>query len=169
MKTQIDPMWASWFSGFVDGEGYFQLIPQSSGGYGIRLVITMRDDETNVIAEIMNTLRVGSVYHVSKEYDRRNGRQSADQWMWRCNRIDEVIGVIIPLFDSFPLKTRKANDYRIWREAALLIVSGGNRTQLPKLHALKQQLVKQRKYGHIGNAANYKDKKKLGATQLELL
>lgn len=144
--AHIDPLWASWFSGFIDGEGYFQLMPGSSG-FRPALVIDLRADDQAVSIEIQGKLGVGKIYHISKEYDRKKGRNSSDQYRWRCIKTDHVVNVLIPLFDTYQLKSKKKNDYRIWRAASLLIASGGNSFAAEYLNELKKMLVKQRRIG----------------------
>ena len=118
----IDPLWASWFSGFVDGEGYFQILWQKHAQvYAAHLSIVLREDDQAIIEEIYCTLKCGVIHRVSKKGDRRVGKRSSDQFLWRCRKIDEVVDIVIPLLNHFPLKTKKRFDYFVWKEAALTI------------------------------------------------
>ena len=95
--AKIEYSWLAWFVGFVDGEGYFQICIQNAGRSAqTHLNITVREDDGPVLRDIQ----------------------------WRVNRIQEVVEIVIPLFDEFPLHTKKASDYHLWREAAFLIHQG---------------------------------------------
>ena len=45
-------------------------------------------------------------------------------WYWEVNRLSDLAGVIVPFFDRFPIVGAKAEDYRLWRSAVLLLRSG---------------------------------------------
>ena len=146
----IDPLWASWFVGFVDGEGSFQV--QRSGRLpGGRprnmmphLQIQLRKDDRALIEDIHRTLGVGRVYEVTKRADRVNGKKAADQVMWRCRDIGELVSIIVPLFDTYPLKSKKASEYAIWRCAVMVKWERGN---CGLLWELKQALMAERRAG----------------------
>lgn len=148
LPTHVDPHWASWFSGFIDGEGYFQIMPQSKGRFAVRLVLQLRQDDKPLLESIQHHLQCGNVYHVSKEYDREAGRQSVDQYMWYVQKIDEIANIIIPIFENHPLQSKKKKEFEIWREAAHMIYDGSNNTSRgrSKLGHLKERIMQQRKF-----------------------
>ncbi len=143
MNSKINALWASWFSGFIDGEGYFQIAQETPTYFRMALTIDLREDDEQIVREIQSTLNVGQIYHIFKKADRLKGIKSADQFRWTCRRPDEILEAIIPLFDSYPLKTKKSREYKIWRDAAFLI---GSSTNAPELERLHRELLAQRKY-----------------------
>jgi len=45
-------------------------------------------------------------------------------WYWEVNRLSDLSGCIVPFFDRFPIVGVKAQDYRLWRSAVLLLCAG---------------------------------------------
>jgi LAGLIDADG endonuclease len=45
-------------------------------------------------------------------------------WYWEVNRLSDLTGRIVPFFDRFPIVGEKAQDYRLWKEAVLLLSAG---------------------------------------------
>ncbi len=45
-------------------------------------------------------------------------------WYWEVNRLFDLAGQIVPFFDRFPIVGTKAEDYRLWKEAVLLLYAG---------------------------------------------
>jgi len=45
-------------------------------------------------------------------------------WYWEVNRLSDLATQIVPFFDRFPIVGQKAEDYRLWRSAVLLLVAG---------------------------------------------
>ncbi len=136
----VDPLWCAWFSGIVDGEGCFSLRIQGNS-CSAELKISMREDEDKIIKEIQSTLQCGRVGYLSNRAMRFAGGNGRDAIAFRVKAINEVCGIIIPLLDAYPLKTRKLQSYLKWRKGALLVrekahVSG----RLQELYALKQDL-----------------------------
>ena len=45
-------------------------------------------------------------------------------WYWEVNRLSDLTGRIVPFFDRFPIVGTKAQDYRLWKSAVLLLSAG---------------------------------------------
>jgi hypothetical protein len=45
-------------------------------------------------------------------------------WYWEVNRLSDLTQRIVPFFDRFPVIGVKAEDYRLWRSAVLLLSAG---------------------------------------------
>jgi len=45
-------------------------------------------------------------------------------WYWEVNRLSDLLDRIVPFFDRFPIVGQKAEDYRLWRSAVLLLAAG---------------------------------------------
>jgi hypothetical protein len=143
---KIDPHWASWFAGFVDGEGYFQIHGGGDRSFSTRLVITLREDDEAVLREVEKRLGCGNVYHVEKSADREGGMKASDQFMWVVGAMEEVNEIIIPLFEQHPPRSKKKREYEIWKEAAALIYRGANNTQRGRdqIARLKREIKSER-------------------------
>lgn len=149
--NKLDREWLCWFVGFVDGEGYFYLsLAKRTRQVSIGLIIVLREDDREIIEEIRQVLGFGQIYQISRETDRkRGGRNSNDQIRWSCRRISEIVDVLIPIFDEIPLRTKKQSDYKIWREAALIIYNKRHLSDSGKLRVMElwQQIKAQRVCG----------------------
>jgi hypothetical protein len=115
--------WYAWFSGFVDGEGYFQICPnkQRSGNcyFSPTLTISLRETDKDVLYEIETNLDCGHIYYITSERDWKRGVKACNQFRWKVSKKDDLLNKIVPLFDRFPLRTKKRFDYIIWKEALL--------------------------------------------------
>jgi len=128
IRSHYDPLWCSWFSGLVDGEGYFHLVRRSNGRFETEFVINLRRDDIGVLAEIHATLGIGRLYsRINDSKQRNQGIQASDRTRWRCYRIAELITVLVPLFEEYPLHSKKNRDYGIWKKAAFLKYQGAHR------------------------------------------
>lgn len=130
---------ASWFSGFVDGEGSFLLwlmgpknavrkTPVAS------LAIALRIDDRDILHLINSFFRCGRVL----EYEIRNALQTRNacrQARWTSVKAADNFCVMLPHFEKFPLLAKKARDFAIWKEGVVLIhsvVSRGRRGYGPR-------------------------------------
>lgn len=118
---RIDPAFGHWFAGFVDGEGCFfvrrNVVPY--GGrqyvtYGCSLSIAVRDDDLAVLEHIRDTLGVGNI-------TRRHQAQSLRQQPSAALSVGKKSSVLflVDVFDRFPLRSKKARDFEVWRRAVI--------------------------------------------------
>lgn len=125
-----DPLWCSWFSGFVAGEGYFgSYISKRTKAIFVWLQIHLRDDDAQILYEIKETLKCGRIH--SRRNRERYGVSYHDQLNWECKDIGQCRFILMPLFDQYPLRAKKKRDYEIWRKLTIAISEGqhvnGNR------------------------------------------
>lgn len=120
-----------WFAGLTDGEGSFNIrITLRPGGqrYAIRcsFAIHLRLDDIGTLEDIRDNIGVGDVRRVlrRKEY----GNPCA---AFRVESIPDN-KVIVALFDEFPLRAKKRNDFLIYREAVNLCDEVSTRASLVK-------------------------------------
>lgn len=117
----IDPAFGHWFAGFIDGEGCFFVrrnVTKYNGDafvcYGCSLSVAMRDDDIAVLETVRDTLDMGNItrYHQA---------QTAKQKPSACLYIGKKNSVLslVDFFDRFPLRTKKARDYEVWRRAVI--------------------------------------------------
>ena len=45
-------------------------------------------------------------------------------WYWEVKRLSDLSARIVPFFDRFPIVGQKAEDYRLWRSAVVLLRAG---------------------------------------------
>jgi len=109
-----------WLSGFVDGEGSFNVgyhIPR--GGkttlFVTHLAIELRSDDLEILEEIKKYFGCGQP--ISFREFKNSSCQTARLQFFRS---DEIVNSIIPHFDRYPLRAKKRRDYLIFREASLL-------------------------------------------------
>ena len=103
-----------WLSGFTQSDGSFVISFMSTKiGIPIRPVpifnITQSKIEFDLFIEIKKKLGIGKVY---------NNRQNV---IFVVKSIDEIIEVLLPLFDRYPLKGNKLVGYNIFKTVALMI------------------------------------------------
>jgi hypothetical protein len=88
----------------------------------VHLVIEQREDNKNILQEIHKKLNCGNIYYLDMQYDRdKTGHLSSNKYRWTIGKIDSIVGVIIPLFDAYPLKSKKLQEYLLWRDIAWMI------------------------------------------------
>ncbi|MDD5708587.1 MAG: LAGLIDADG family homing endonuclease [Kiritimatiellae bacterium] len=146
---QLDPLWCSWLAGFLDGEGYFQSYIASNKSIQVQLNVTLRADDLPVLTKIQSVLACGNIYVFSRDHEREKyGRNANSQARWRVGKRKDIVGVIIPILDRYPLKSKKHSDYLIWREIVLGLYRGVQHTEQGYMHLLSlcDELVAGRKY-----------------------
>jgi len=103
-----------WISGFTQSDGSFVISFMSPKiGMPIRPVpifnITQSKIEFDLFIEIKKKLCIGKVY---------NNRQNV---IFVVKSIDEIVEVLLPLFDKYPLRGSKLVGYTIFKTVALMI------------------------------------------------
>ncbi len=116
----MDNAFGHWFAGFVDGEGHFGMSRRgvNGTGYACSFSLIVRADDAEVMEKIHRWLGVGRLYRY--KFIRRKDQYANNP---RCElhvTKREEVRKLIDIFDRFPLRAKKARDYRIWREAVLL-------------------------------------------------
>ena len=115
----------SWVSGFTDGEGYFCLQATKRRPLAASFKIGLRSDDVTVLKLIWAYFQCGSVRVFPKRTYLPNGNPAAVFEVWNTR---ELAKFVVPHFDQFPLMSKKANDYSVWREAVVIASNGIDRT-----------------------------------------
>jgi hypothetical protein len=120
-----------YFSGFFDGEGHlvtFYRVRQARGKqvseFRLALQIAIRNDDLQVLQYIQDNLG-GNI---------RNNivpKRGNPVCKWFFENIKQLTETIIPLFDRYPLRTKKAREYEIWRNLVIerYVATLGGETQ----------------------------------------
>lgn len=130
-----------WLAGFTDAEGSFIIYSNKNWTtVSLRFNIELHVDDIEILYKIAQTLGVGRVMKNSK-------RNSAIFYVVNLN---DIIKVIIPIFQEFPLQTSKHLDFTCFSEAALIkskCSEGGikiDKTDLIRIKKLKETMNSKR-------------------------
>jgi hypothetical protein len=118
-RLNVSDAFGNWFAGFFDGEGNIILFTRPSTAnpkysefrLGIRILI--RDDDAHIMTRIYDNLKVGRIHKCNP----RDNTNPAIQWI--CERMEDLAEIIVPLFDRYPLYTKKAKELAFWRPVVI--------------------------------------------------
>lgn len=170
--TLSDEAKAGWLVGLTDGEGCFMLYETSVtlpngkaySSYRANFSILLRRDDVRVLKAVMEILGCGSVTHGSR--GSADGRRKPAA-RYGVGGIPDLIARVVPFFDSHPLQSKKARDYRVWRKGVMLMwqVYGRRVSRKPgqfsgwagkwrpeeidEFKALNRELSQTRRYIHV--------------------
>lgn len=120
MMNDVDAF-GHWLSGFVDGEGCFTLTVHRTKGKeklfetpSGRFEILLRGDDSDIIHKIKNYWGVGNI----GERKLSSGNPAARYYV---GNIPDLVRVVIPHFERYPLRAKKARDFPVWRQGILLV------------------------------------------------
>ncbi len=109
-----------YIAGFVDGEGCFSLFYRKDikkfkksqkiyYEWKTCFAVVTRIDDTNLLKNIKDTLKVGSLYF---------GKRSVQ---FRVSNLDELYNIIMPFFRKYKLRGKKREDFKLWSEAVTIL------------------------------------------------
>ena len=135
----LDPAFGHWLAGLIDGEGSFG-IGRVKRGYGARLSVQLRNDDSAILTEIHVRTGRGSIGRRSARSNSRPGCV----WMVQSRADTEEL---VEILDQYPLRSKKAADYVIWRRAVELLsaMPREHRDWMPIVE-LKRELESVRQY-----------------------
>ncbi len=128
-----------WLSGFTDGEGCFRLsftIPKAtSRAYHIfaPFLIRLRADDCDVLRQIQAYWGCGRLTPWAPHSSRKTFN-SKPYAMLTVQRIDALAGILVPHFERFPLRAKKARDFAIWKQGVRLIHQAAHRHIMSGYH-----------------------------------
>lgn len=106
----------NWFSGYFDGEGCLTVFYRDRNRLGnitperrVGVQISCRYDDADVLRYIHKTLSVGVVWDTPAKGTTRPA------YNWRVENASDLTQVILPIFDSYPLRSKKRLEYTIWK------------------------------------------------------
>jgi len=121
--------WFSWWlTGFFDAEGTLGTRKMSGGeSYIPRLMISLRDDDSEIIHRIRDHFGCGNIYYGGKRKNGSNPRCSLE-----IGKIEDLAEKVVPFFDRYPLRAKKSREYSDWRELVMLYWSVKKRKVIHK-------------------------------------
>lgn len=126
MDLDIPQDFGYWFSGFVDGEGHFQLlayIKNEKRIFNASFQVNLRADDKRILEYTKDILTIGDI-----TINNCNNHNLNPMCRYRVGRLRHLVHAIIPLLEKYPLRTRKKDDFEIWKEAVLLRYPQGTKT-----------------------------------------
>lgn len=124
----LDPPTGYWLAGLTDGEGCFRIqrnAARKSGpaSWATTFAIKLRDDDRATLDVILAATGVG---RIAADASRTGNSRPCASWI-----VDTLAGCreLVAIFDAYPLRSRKARDFSVWREAVdwWLTTPKGNR------------------------------------------
>jgi hypothetical protein len=114
-RLTVSDEFGYWLSGLFDGEGcfLFQNTVHGKTTIALKIKIALRNDDRDVIDYIYKHLGCGSIY--ANEYRAENYKAHRPWVELRVQKIADLAEVIVPLFDHYPLHTKKAQEFALWR------------------------------------------------------
>ena len=108
ISTENQILNPSWVTVFTDAEGCFSVILTQRSNSKWRIMVSFEINLDKKDIAILHSLRdyfgVGSVY----------SSPNRSLCLYRVNKIDDLINVIIPHFVDYPLLTQKYSDFVLW-------------------------------------------------------
>lgn len=130
-RLSITDDFGYYFTGFFDGEGCIVVYhrrrkrPKSYPEFRLGIQITIRDDDKQVLKYITDNIG-GKLFH------QRLQRGSTNPSIkWSIENIKDLVEIVLPLFDKYPLHSKKSREYQIWRPLVIqrYIATLGGETQ----------------------------------------
>jgi len=138
LNDQVSEDWKQWLVGFTDGEGSFRInIRNDDTRAELNFTIKLHVDDQSVLQDILNKLDVTMV-NIHFQSDE-------DTCSISIGDRDILLNKVIPLFDKYPLLTKKRYDYMLWREAFFLNIDK-SLVKTEKMNKIIQLKAKLNKY-----------------------
>lgn len=159
IQTMSESAFGWYFTGISDGEACFHVqryLSKTKQGpiprFNARFRIVLRGDDAPALESIARRIGCGRTYR--SDYSRRTSTiRGNPQIEWVVIRASELAEKIVPHFEAFPLQTKKARDFGVWKQIVSLLCSKG-RTYRPgeieALQGLMDRLRCGRQYRKIG-------------------
>ena len=114
---------ASWLSGFTDGEASFTLALQTRKNCKrrdptARFFIGLRADDDKILHTIQSFFQCGYIHYSRKPTSKVNNAKPV--CMFHVGRISDLMLKIVPHYERYPLIAKKANDFDIWKPAVAI-------------------------------------------------
>jgi DNA modification methylase len=143
----IDPGFAHWLAGFIDGEGCFSVHKKMVNGcetYDCQFSMQLRADDKQIVIETQKQL--GGIGTIADRPAPANPGNSKPQVRYcissqrDCQRLREVLRV-------FPLRAKKARDFEIWSQALDAWIAHEPGSSWEEVAYFRKALMDVRRYG----------------------
>lgn len=121
----IDDAFGHWLAGLADGEAHFgiHLSGRDRSCWRFTFQIKLRDDDSSTLEEIYRRLPLGGL---TRSTCRSTGQRPTCTWQVQSR---DALRLLVGVFDQYPLRSKKARDYSIWREALVNDARGATLAQ----------------------------------------
>jgi hypothetical protein len=112
----LEGEWGMWFAGITDGEGSFSIAKGSPTGhyYQANYSLSLRVDDAQVLYDIQKHLQLGNLYDKAG-HTNFQGYTSHPGMTFMVSGLEECYR-LVQIFDRYPLRSKKALDFAIWKE-----------------------------------------------------
>jgi len=131
---QINDDLGHWLAGFVDGEGAFMIHPvirkrgyirkdgssQESHECDVKFQIKLRVDDIQILQEIKKHLACGKVIVCQRSKSKGGFENTKPVAIYLVTVYSDLYNIIVPLFEKYPLRAKKAQDFEIWKDAVAI-------------------------------------------------
>lgn len=120
--------WGGWLSGITDGEGCFILAwenstksrrdgkPKDRGTAMFR--IALRSDDHRTLGKIQALFGCGWINGAKRNISTENAKPTT---LFSVSRAADLHQIVVPIFERFPLQSKKANDFAIWKRGVRIL------------------------------------------------
>ena len=127
LDLEVPDEFGYWSAGFTDGEGCFQAHIKKNRKTGrreltLRFEIGLRADDEPTLKRFQDMLGIGKI--MPQKAGRANWNPQIRYSVWR---IADLYHVIVPLFERYPLYSKKAKDFAIWKTLVAIKYQEGGR------------------------------------------
>jgi hypothetical protein len=139
----LNPFFCNWIAGFTDGEGCFMIsIDKRRSTFRCRFHLELRSDDKCILQQIVKELGIG-IAQPSKRKQKNEKTKPAFRYIIQNK---ESCLKLCELFSHYQLRSKKANDFLIWREAVYEWVNHKPGDSWDKMAALCEELIRSRNY-----------------------
>jgi len=131
----LDEGWCYWFVGLIEGEGSFTYSRQSHGKSIIPQFSLILQHDTKLMQEMHEILGLGRMYWIEPKAPRRGGGKFAPRMTWQIRKKSEL-AVMVDFFERYKMRSKKADDFSIWKLMVKEYVENGGGSQKLKQLAL---------------------------------
>jgi hypothetical protein len=112
-RLNVQDSFGYWFSGFFDGEGTLLIQVDGNTQLALKIQVLLRADDRSVNEHIKAELKCGRIFpHPARLNDGRNAKPGV---MYRVQELRDLYEIIVPLFERYPLRSKKNREFEIWK------------------------------------------------------
>lgn len=113
----------------------------------LQYCITQGIKNKDILYEIQDFFNCGYIALSNKAGIDKRGLNGKERYQFRVRSIGDIINIIIPHFDKYPLHTEKLLDYQDWKKVAYMVNKGEHLTLegLKKIEQIKLNMNHNRK------------------------